>query len=589
MRRYPSALAVLPLALVIILGYSTVAAQNDSLLGTDDSGFRPDVNGFSFQNYGSELSVVDLTPVEMQRMFGDQVCASTSGGECVLTHPAKRWMDQAIKAMSYGHCEGIAVLSDLIYFNQKNPSDFGGEQAVELSLDNELLQREIGYWWVTQVTTPGGSNKVFDSPNAVLDVLIEAFKMGSDAREWWVMGIYQPDGSAGHSVTPYAVEDRGNGSYRIYVYDNNWPKEVRYVTVDQKTNTWSYSSSINPNEPSQLYAGNASTKSLEVVSVSSRLDKQQCDFCLEENQSDLNGSKGALPSEKKVQVWQSGMASVLVTDDQGRRIGLLPTGQFVNEIPGAEIRKLRFDSDYPVQPVIFVPVSSESRPRINVTTISSDANDSAPNQAETAIIAPGFAAASSIPDLGPGQLQNLDLNLGEGEDGYNLRISGNQIETPTISIDSDLKSVTIRGASLEPDGSINLNINPVDDSFSMSTIDNSNPGTIQIDVSSIDWQTGEQFSFSRSDVVLEQNDDLSIDFSDSSQDRDTFSLSVIHEDGDVERFDLQSMSEYDLPEPPTLSIDEFPDLAAEEDIDYSEYYQEDTPGPSGIPETRFPR
>ena len=59
-----------------------------------DSGFRPEQHGFSFPNYGDEPGIVNLTSAEMQKMFGDKVCASLAGGACVLTPPAQSWMDQ---------------------------------------------------------------------------------------------------------------------------------------------------------------------------------------------------------------------------------------------------------------------------------------------------------------------------------------------------------------------------------------------------------------------------------------------------------------------------------------------------------------
>ncbi|HSD58450.1 MAG TPA: hypothetical protein VLB04_09740, partial [Methanotrichaceae archaeon] len=412
MRWHPLVLIAMLLAPNAILAYAIAAPDNSSgqpgSNEMDDGGFRPDINGFSFQNYGDDPSIVDLTPVEMQRMFGDKVCASTADGKCVLTYPAKRWMDEAIKAMGYGHCEGIAVLSDLIYYNQVSPSKFGGNSTIELSLQNELLQREIGYWWVTQVTNPGGSNKVYESPNSVLDALVKAFGEGQSATEWWVMGIYQPDGTGGHAITPFAVDDMGNGTSRIQVYDNNWPKESRFVDVDRSSNSWRYVASINPNEPSEVYVGNASTKSLEIVSVSSRLGLQECDFCDEGNGSSLNNSKGAL-NGKHIQIWQDGKASTLVADEQGRRAGVLESGKFINEIPDAEIRNLRFGfgDDHP--PVIFVPIQSGSAPHINATIngMNNSENNSEKNKVDIAIIAPGFAVASSVPDLGQGQQQNI--------------------------------------------------------------------------------------------------------------------------------------------------------------------------------------
>src|SRR5512146_1511962 len=94
MRWHPLVLIALLLAPNAILVYATAAPDNSSgqsgSADKDDSGFRPDINGFSFQNYGDDPSIVDLTSVEMQRMFGDKVCASKADGKCVLTYPAKR-------------------------------------------------------------------------------------------------------------------------------------------------------------------------------------------------------------------------------------------------------------------------------------------------------------------------------------------------------------------------------------------------------------------------------------------------------------------------------------------------------------------
>jgi len=182
---YPVGLILLSLNVVLFCTASAADNSSASLVDAEinDTGFRPDVNGFSFQNYGEDPNTEDLTSSEMQRMFGDQVCAGKSNGQCILTYPAERWMNQAVSAMKSGHCEGLAVLSSLLYFNQTSPALFGGDKSIDLSLDNVLLQREIGYWWTTQVTTPGGSKKVLDSPVAVLDTLKQAFDDGTSASE----------------------------------------------------------------------------------------------------------------------------------------------------------------------------------------------------------------------------------------------------------------------------------------------------------------------------------------------------------------------------------------------------------------------
>lgn len=533
-------LAVMALLSLYATMFSVMGAENNSsvfLEGAEinDSGFRPNVDGFSFQNYGDDPATVDLTPTEMQRMFGDRVCASTAGGKCTLTYPAERWMNQAVSAMKSGHCEGIAVLSSLMYYNETSPGLFGGSSVIDLSLQDVLLQREIGYWWTTQVTSPGGSKKVLESPQAVLDTLAGAFGNGSGSGEWWVMGIYLPDGSGGHAITPYAVEDLGNGTARILVYDNNWPKDSRFIEVDTLNNTWRYLASANPDEPNSLYSGNASTRNLEIVSLSSRLGRQQCDFCEKE-------SAAANESTKNIQVWQSGKARALITDESGHRVGLLESGQFVNEIPGAEIRNLKFGlagigSDHP--PVILLPLASINASSLAIE-ISSTSNGSQKNQVDTAIIAPGFALASSVPDLGQGQNQSMDL-FSEGE-AYNVSIGASSQLSPTISIDTDYQRITLNGLKIDPSGRINISMNPALGAFSMSTLGNLKPGTLQLLMTSLDPASGATSTFKSLDLMLRPDDSVSMDLVGSFSEAGSPSLAISRKNGGMQEMSLQTVS-----------------------------------------------
>jgi hypothetical protein len=543
-RKYQAVMALLFLNAIMFCAMGAVNNSSVSLVGAkiNDSGFRPSVDGFGFQNYGEDPKTVDLTAAEMQRMFGDKVCASTAGGECTLTYPAKRWMDQAVSAMRYGHCEGIAVLSSLMYYNQTRPGLFGGSSVINLSLQNVLLQREIGYWWTTQVTSPGGSKKVLESPQAVLDTLARAFGNGSGSGEWWVMGLYLPDGSGGHAITPFAVEDSGNGTARILVYDNNWPKDSRFIEVDTLSNTWRYLASDNPDEPDSLYFGNASTKNLEIVSLSSRLGQQQCDFC---------GKESA--AGKNVQIWQSGKASALVTDESGRRVGLLESGRLVNEIPGAEIRSLKFGITgigKAYLPVILLPLALINASHLAIK-ISSTANDSQKNQADTAIIAPGFALASSVPDLSLGLNQSMDLFL--GGQAYNFSISANSRLSPTISIDTDLKRITLSGLNIDPSGKINISMNPTMGAFSMSALGNLKPGTLQLQMTSLDPASGISSSFKSLDLVMRPNDAISVNYANSSGKATAPSLALYGKNGGRQEMSLQSVST-DLPNDITKNI-----------------------------------
>jgi hypothetical protein len=439
-----------------------------------------------------------------------------------------------------------------MYYNETSPGIFGGSNVIDLSLQDVLLQREIGYWWTTQVTRPGGSKKVLESPQAVLDILSAAFANGSSAGEWWVMGIYLPDGSGGHAITPYAVEDLGNGTARILVYDNNWPKDSRFVEVDTINNSWRYLASANPDEPDSLYSGNASTKNLEIVSLSSRLGLQECDFCEEKGTAGESAGKGT----KSIQIWQSGKARTLVTDDDGLRAGTLDSGEIVNEIPGAEIRNLKFGlqgTGSSHLPVILLPLNLINDSQITID-INSTANSSEKNQADTTIIAPGFALASTVSNLGRGQNQSMDL-FSENET-YNVSLRSSSQLSPTISIDTNYQRITLNGLVIDPSGRINISLDPSLGAFGMSTLGNLKPGTLQLLMTSLDPTSGTTSTFKSLDLMLRTDDAVSMDLSGGFGEMGSPSLAVSRKNGGMQEMSLQTVSRNVPAEiPADLSVD----------------------------------
>ena len=502
------------------------------------------------------------------------------GGKCTLTYPAERWMNQAISAMKAGHCEGIAVLSSLMYYNETSPGIFGGSSVIDLSLQDVLLQREIGYWWTTQVTRPGGSKKVLDSPKAVLDTLAAAFGNGTGTGEWWVMGIYLPDGSGGHAITPYAVEDLGNGTARILVYDNNWPKDSRFIEVDTINNSWRYLASASPDEPNSLYSGNASTKNLEIVSLSSRLGLQECDFCKEESSAESSVSQETGQGTKSIQIWQSGKARTLVTDEDGQRVGLLESGQLVNEIPGAEIRNLKFGLDgmgsyHP--PVILLPLALINDSHLAID-INSTSNGSQKNQADTTIIAPGFALSSSVPNLGSGLNQSMDL-FSEGE-SYNVSLRANRQLSPTISIDTNYQRITLSGLTIDPSGRINISMDPALGAFSMSTLGNLKPGTLQLLMTSLDPASGASSTFKSLDLMLRPDDAVSMDLAGTFGETGSPALAVSRKNGGKQEMSLQTISRNVPVEIPTSLPMDMPKAATAANSTGTEV-SASTPLPSG--------
>src|SRR5262249_55807416 len=158
-------------------------------------------------------------------------------------------MESLNGAMGGGHCEGMAVLSTLMFAKKERGADFGQGQPTAFGFnDNVKLQREIAFWFATQILQTVSDASIKDkSPKDIVNILIKTMK---DKSEYYVVHIFQPGLKDGHAITPYEVQDMGNGLFHIMVYDNNWPKDSnRFIEVDSNANTWTYLAATSPDVP----------------------------------------------------------------------------------------------------------------------------------------------------------------------------------------------------------------------------------------------------------------------------------------------------------------------------------------------------
>ncbi len=472
-----------------------------------DSGFRPEIDGFGFANYGNERGTVNLTPVEMRRLFGDRVCASLKDGKCTLKPAARQWMEEANSAMDGGHCEGMAVLSQLFYYNQIEPGQFGSARVNDLPSNNKALQREIAYWWVTQSTDPGSRIKVDESPREVVNTLLEAIRLGANAPEWWVLGIYQPDGSGGHAITPIGLENKGNGKYDILVYDNNWPDETRRLHIDTVANTWSYQASTNPDEAEALYEGDDSTDTLEVVAITPRLREQECTFC--KGRGGTIGGSRNLAAPEVYEIYLDGSADLLITDENGKNVGYLD-GKLVNEIDDAEIDTFRFGmdpwaSDY--EPVYRIPAGTA----FAISVLGSKVTE--PVTATVSVIGPGFFIDIEDIWIEPDEVDIVAI--ASAENFHGLVYQTDYIETPIVSIGVEKEDVAyafiVQGTEVTgAEDTLNVGVNLDTGEFVLDSDQNTDPGKYDVYALRID---NEDFSaFGTSDLLLDPNTSIYLQY-----------------------------------------------------------------------------
>ncbi|MFN8381218.1 MAG: hypothetical protein U0V02_04725 [Anaerolineales bacterium] len=360
-----------------------------------DFGFNPTENGFSFENYGDDIPATNLTATELRRMFGDEVCAQINGDECILTPPAEQWMEQVNGDMSGGHCEGMAVLSLMMYTGQVSPSDFGGTVASDLDINDEALQKEIAYWWATQAVDPTASSVIHGTPMEILQTVEQMDVNG----ETYTIGIYNDRGE-GHAITPFGVEDKGDGLYAILVYDNNYPGEVRELFVDSRDNSWTYETSINPQVDSDVWSGNADTGTLDLTPTSARLEVQNCPFC-EGGYASIG--KVAKLSQPLNQIFLDGKGHILITDENGNRLGYVD-GKIINEIPGASYNKYRMGANGETpEPIYSIPSDLDVTVSIDGTELTEE------TLTDLVMIGRGFSIGVEGISLAPGQVDTASF------------------------------------------------------------------------------------------------------------------------------------------------------------------------------------
>lgn len=479
-----------------------------------DTGFRPGKDGFSFANYTNRSNPENLTPQDMYSIFGEAVCAQVKDGVCKLTPIAQQQMEKTNALMNGGHCDGMAALALLIYQNTVKASQFGGGTANAIPFDgNGLVQREIARWFLKQTVDPLYGQKLRFinekiTPSIVLDTLIKSM---TDRSELYVVQVFRKVNRnwEGHAVTPYAIEELGNGLYHILVYDNNHPNIERFIEVNKTANTWKFTASTNPDAKNSVYEGDATTGTLMLLPLSLRLKPAQCTFCSSPATTGAvtpTAAPGQTPTYNEIIMdATSDDLSVLVKDNQGRRLGW-EGDEFYNEIPGAYFVPIASQSgDYDdedlwsdaTEPLYYVPTGVAFTILIDGSELPEDAEEIA----SVSVFGPNSGVSVDEIFMAKGIVDELKFEA----DGKTFSYKSNTGESPEIFFgtnqpDADYGFV-LQGVDLTADGEVNVKLDTTNRNLQVSAKNITETALFAIGLARIDETT--EAEFYAEDIELE--------------------------------------------------------------------------------------
>lgn len=466
------------------------------------NGFKPETNGFGFQNYGKVEARPNLTTDELRRFFGDVVCASTAGGTCELTPPASQWMEAQNEGMNGGHCEGMAVLALLLYKGQIKLSDLlpGVSDTFAAKIEgNDKLAREIAYWFATQAIQPAAPELNTLKPSEVVAKLRESF--APDAKDSFTLGIYKFEGGKkkeGHAITPYGLVDKGDNKVEIAVYDNNFPAQARAVVVDGAAEQWTYSAAADPTQPETPYEGTADTFTLTLTPSSSRLDKLVCPFCDVARAAGF--TKGAAAGDSAA----APMGEIFLSDAAGAGGVVLTVTDLTGQpLAGVTTIQQKNNVDDDASPVIQVPLGQPFRVSIDGKALK------APVSTDLTFIGPGFDNYIDHINLDPGQVDVAEFDTAQDMMSYETTSNESPDLGTGFSTSGADYSFVVGGVDLPSGGRIEVKLDQATGQLKVKNAA-ADPGTYAFAMERIDDNGPDEFS--HDNVALDAGGSLVIEY-----------------------------------------------------------------------------
>ncbi len=432
--------------------------------------FRANPDGYEFKNWGGSTydDSTDFDVATMVRMFGVGVCQNgTTEANCVLSAAARTWRESELASWRGGHCYGLAASSQLFFAGLDSQSKYQAGATSTYGLNSDAAVRahisEMASSQNLVLADGSASGYIKDKkPSEVLGLIRTGLR--DKPTDPYVLAFFQSDANgaftAGHAVTPFAIANKGGGVYWLHIYDNNWPKDDRYIVFDTTNETWLYGfGATNPAEPVGAWRGDANTQSLQLRPTSAhKLSGWYCDYCF--NRSLNANSPLKVSIAPTVQFRLIGAGSLLVRDQQDKAIGWdADAKKYVNDIVGAELQNRADGGGTGNTSIIRLPLQNVSAPYKVYANGDSLTQTVAIN---LMMIGPGYTVDVKNIALTPNQRLFMTFRPDGRQITFNANNSG--LFTPTIRLATDLATsgngyvFDVGGITLAPSKTVTVSL-----------------------------------------------------------------------------------------------------------------------------------
>jgi hypothetical protein len=458
-----------------------------------DLGFRPDPDGYSFENWQSQQDDLmdEFGADDLVTMFGSENVCVWVDAQCEVRELPLHWWTYAVSQLYDGHCAGMSATT-LRFFEGAYPRpgfyQDGAEETHDLDFGSSAdtpIRGHIAFYHMIQATEPYvrlENSLSFDTDDEILNNLRVAMS-GEVSLEHLVVQQRNPftgEVTSRHAVVPYRIE-RGTedweGMWKVFVYDPNHPDDNEQVVALEPTSDIGDRGLV----PIAWY-------DLPV----------ECHFCQAQA-----ASVGASSEEPSIQVWLQGDGHLLIGDTQGRRIGYVGD-QLVNEIPEAYYNVPAAQPGHVLEPVYYLPRSDRYTIRLDGQTLS---------QAGTAGFAqfgPGYAGWAESIHVEPSSLHVLKI----ASDGtllfYSASPGGQAALGLALEEASESLRLEVKGADVAGDRYVSLFADRESGQMVFSSADNIIGGEYDPEVTRI--STAGEHSFAHIGVSILAGDTHYLDY-----------------------------------------------------------------------------